>query len=287
MNEPVLHLNDCMEVIKTIEPSTIDLILTSPPYWAKRVYDTQNQINNPIGAESTPEEYVERLADMFTEMGTILKDEGNLFVNIGDTYFGSGAGASKNNTKEEITKNRKEKYLPTKRLQPTIKNNGKLYQPKQLLMIPARFAIAMQERGWILRNDIIWHKTNPIPSGVRDRCISTYEHVFHFVKQRKYYYNLEGIQVASKQGKMKNCGDVWDIPTQALRGTNHTASFPEELVERLIKAGCPPEGIVFEPFLGTGTTCLVAKRLGRESIGCEVSAEYLEYAKERIGYLEE
>lgn len=269
------------EVLSNIEDRSIDLILTSPPYWAKRIYDGQDE--GAIGAEATPIEYVEKLADKFTEMKRVLKDEGNLFVNIGDTYFGSGAGSSSRYaTDPTLKKSRKEKYLPTHVLQPKIKQDGKLYQNKQLLMIPARFAIAMQERGWILREDIIWQKTNPVPSGVRDRCNTTYEHIFHFVKQRKYYFNIEGIYVEGKNGKPKNMGDVWSIPTQALRGTEHTASFPEELARRVIESGCPENGLIFEPFLGTGTTCVVANELNRRSIGCEISKSYYEYAKKRI-----
>lgn len=278
-----LILGRCEEVMETIPDKSIDLILTSPPYWAKRIYESQEKDENPIGAEPTPIEYVNRMADLFTNMSRVLKDEGNLFVNIGDTYFGSGAGASsKYATDESLKDKRKEKYLPTHALQPKIKNDHKLYQPKQLLMIPARFAIAMQERGWILREDIIWRKTNPVPSGVRDRCNTTYEHIFHFVKQRKYYFDIKGIKVMGKNGKMKNMGDVWDIPTQALQGTEHTASFPEELARRIIKSACPEGGRVFEPFLGTGTTCLVAEQENRESIGCEISKEYMQFAKQRI-----
>lgn len=279
-----LILGNCEEVVKGIPDKSIDLILTSPPYWAKRVYDSQEKEVNPIGAETTPIEYVNRLADLFTEIGRVLKDEGNLFINIGDTYFGSGAGANSNYAKDKsLAKKQKEKYLPTHSLQPKIAKDGKLYQNKQLLMIPARFAIAMQERGWILREDIIWQKTNPVPSGVKDRCNTTYEHIYHFVKQRKYYFNIEGIQVMGANGKMKNMGDVWAIPTQALKGTEHTASFPEELARRIIRSACPEGGRVFEPFLGTGTTCLVAKQENRDSIGCEISETYMQYAKKRIG----
>lgn len=143
-----LILGKCEEVMKTIPAKSIDLILTSPPYWVKRIYESQEKNANPIGAEPTPSEYINRMADLFTKMSRVLKDEGNLFVNIGDTYFGSGAGASsKYATDDSLKGKRKEKYLPTHALQPKIKNDHKLYQPKQLLMIPARFAIAMQERG--------------------------------------------------------------------------------------------------------------------------------------------
>ncbi len=277
-----LYNNDCQHLIKNLLPSSIDLICTSPPYWAKRIYDHQENAVSPIGAEPTPEEYVERLADLFAEMGILLKDTGNLYINIGDSYFGSGSGASKNNMNPEVRAKSKEKYLPTKKLQPKIKQNGRLYQNKQLLLIPSRFAIAMQERGWILREDIIWHKTNPLPTGVKDRCNSTYEHIFHFVKQRKYYFNTEKAKTQGKNGKMKVIDDVWDIPTQAIRGTEHTASYPEALVERIIDCGCSPEGIIFDPFLGTGTTGVVAKRKGIDFIGCEISEKYLEYARERI-----
>lgn len=275
---------DCGDTLilakEKMKPETVDLLVTSPPYWAKRVYNGEGE----IGSEPTPQEYVSRLADFFDSLKWVLKPTANVFINIGDTYFGSGAGAWKKLFNDDGAKSDvkvKEKYRVEKPLQPKIKQDGKLFQNKQLLLIPSRFAIEMQERGWLLREDIIWRKPNRIPSGVSDRCINVYEHVFHFVLNRKYFFNLDAIKIPAASGGMKNPGDVWDINTQPLKGT-HTASFPEELVERIILCGCPEGGTVFDPFLGTGTTAVVAYRLNRDCYGYEINREFFEQANDRM-----
>ncbi|KIU10064.1 M.BcnIB [Bacillus subtilis] len=272
---------DCRDIVSEIPKESIDLLITSPPYWAKRIYSESGE----LGSEHTPEIYVKELADYFDIFEPHIKKEGNLFINIGDTFFGSGAGAWKKYLDDEgnvtqTQKERKEKYFTTKPLQPKIKQDGKLYQNKQLLMIPARFAIEMQSRGWILRDDIIWHKPNRIPASVKDRFNNTYEHVFHFVKAKKYYFNLDAVKVLGANGKPKNPGDVWSINTQPLSGS-HTATFPEVLVERIIKSASPEGGVVFDPFLGTGTTWVVAKRLNRITIGTELNKDFFEFAQDR------
>ncbi len=277
----IIECGDCLDLINSVKDQSIDLIITSPPYWAKRIYNGSGE----LGAEPTPEEYVNVLADYFDVFKPKLKNDGNLFVNIGDTFFGSGAGAwSKYLDDEgEVTsyqKERKEKYFTTKPLQPKIKQDGKLYQNKQLLMIPARFAIEMQNRGWILRDDIIWHKPNRIPASVQDRFNNTYEHVFHFVKQKSYYFNLDEVKVPGSNGKMKNPGDVWSINTQPLDG-DHTASFPEKLVEQIVLCASPEGGTVYDPFLGTGTSWVVSHRLNRSFIGHEINEGFVQYAQSR------
>ncbi|RRG00707.1 MAG: site-specific DNA-methyltransferase [Lactobacillus sp.] len=273
---------DCFQTIEKFQAKSLDLIVTSPPYWAKRIYNYKGE----LGGEATPEKFVTTLADYFDKFSMYLKDEGNLFVNIGDTFFGSGAGAwkkylDKDGHITETQKQRKEKYFTTKPLQPKIKQNGRLYQNKQLLMIPARFAIEMQNRGWILRDDIIWHKPNRIPASVKDRFNNTYEHVFHFVKNKKYFFDLDAVKIEGMNGKLKNPGDVWSINTQPLAGS-HTATFPEALIERIIKCASPNGGVVFDPFLGTGTTWIVAHRLHRFTIGSEINTEFYRFALKRF-----
>lgn len=277
-----IYLGDTNVLLDKVADNEVDLIITSPPYWAKRTYNGEGE----LGTEETPELFVKTLADMFDRMRRVLKPEGNLFVNIGDTFFGSGAGAyskyyDENGCLTEVAKSTKERFLTTKPLQPKIKKNGKLYQNKQLLLIPARFAVEMQDRGWILRDDIIWHKPNRIPSGVKDRFICTYEHVYHFVQQSRYFFDLDPVKVLGKNGMMKNPGDVWSINTQGLPGP-HTATFPEELVRRIILCASPQDGVVFDPFLGVGTTWVVSRKLGRGCIGMELNKEYLDYAMNRV-----
>ncbi|NLJ64843.1 MAG: site-specific DNA-methyltransferase [Christensenellaceae bacterium] len=279
----VIACGDTLQLIKDIELESIDLLVTSPPYWAKRTY---NNGEGEIGAEETPEAYVERLADFFDTLKPYLKPSANIFINVGDTFFGSGAGAwskyldDKGNV-TQAQKDRKETFFTTKPLQPKIKQNGKLYQNKQLLLIPSRFAIEMQERGWLLRDDIIWHKPNRIPASVKDRFNNTYEHVFHFVLRKKYFFDLDAVKVPGANGRMKNPGDVWSINTQPIKGS-HTATFPEKLVEQIVLCGSPKGGVVFDPFLGTGTTWVVSERLGRKCIGFEINREFFEFAHQRF-----
>ena len=280
MNHVIMH-GDALTLIKQIPHQSIDLLVTSPPYWAKRVYNGEGE----IGSEATPELYVLRLADIFDSMRPYLKPSANIFVNLGDTFFGSGAGAWKkyldeNGNVTRFQKERKEKYFTTKPLQPKIKQNGKLYQNKQLLLIPSRFAIEMQERGWILRDDIIWQKPNRIPASVTDRFNNTYEHVFHFVLQKKYYFNLDSVKVPGANGKMKNPSDIWAINTQPMKGS-HTATFPEKLIEKIVLCGCPSNGTVCDPFLGTGTTLIVSERLGRKCVGFEINEDFFRFSQER------
>ncbi len=277
----MIECGDTLELIKQLPEQSVDLLVTSPPYWAKRVYNGEGE----IGSEATPEKYVLSLANFFDRLKPYLKKEANVFINIGDTYFGSGAGAWKKYLDEDgnvtqIQKERKEKYYTTKPLQPKIKQNGKLYQNKQLLLIPSRFAIEMQERGWLLRDDIIWQKPNRIPASVKDRFNNTYEHVFHFVLKKKYYFDLDAVKVLGVNGKKKNPGDVWAINTQPLNGS-HTATFPEKLIEQIVLCGSPVGGTVFDPFLGTGTTWIVSERLGRKCIGFEINEEFYNFARQR------
>lgn len=279
----VIECGDTLDKIKKIKKNSIDLIVTSPPYWAKRRYCEHEK----IGTEATPEQFCADLADFFEQLKPYLKDESNVFINIGDTFFGSGAGAWNKYLDDagNVTvhqKTRKEKYYTLKPLQPKIKQNGKLYQNKQLLLIPSRFAIEMQDRGWILRDDIIWHKPNRIPASVKDRFNNTYEHVFHFVLNKKYYFDLNAVKVnkTSQPGK-KNPGDVWSIKTEPLKG-EHTATFPTALVERIIKCASPERGTVLDPFLGTGTTWIVANLLNRKCIGFDINEDFINYAKARF-----
>ena len=278
----IIRCGDALELVKEIQPNSIDLLVTSPPYWAKRKYNGDGE----IGLENTPEEYIRNLCNFFDEMRPYLKKTANVFVNIGDTYFGSGAGAwskylDEDGNVTQTQKDRKEKYFTTKPLQPKIKENGKLYQKKQLLLIPARFAIEMQEHGWLLRDDIIWHKPNRIPASVRDRFNNTYEHVYHFTLNQKYFFDLDAVKIMGVNGRMKNPGDVWSINTQPLSG-NHTATFPEKLIEKIILCGSPNNGVVFDPFLGTGTTWVVSEHLNRNCIGFEINEEFYNFANERF-----
>jgi len=281
----MIRCGDAANLIKAVEKESIDLLVTSPPYWAKRIYNEEGE----FGTERTPEEYVERMADFFKGLEPYLKREGNIFINIGDTYFGGGSGFGGNATwhsgdgkVRKDVKKLKEKYIPDRPLQGKIERDGKLYQDKQLLLIPARFAIAMQDRGWILRDDIIWHKPNKIPSGVQDRFWDTYEHVYHFVLQGDYYFDLDAVKITGKYVEKKNPGNMWSINTRGNIGTEHTASYPEELIDPIVLCGSPKGGYVLDPFLGTGTTWVVCERFGRNCVGFEINESFLNYARRRF-----
>jgi len=268
---------DAVEVLKKLPKSSVDLVLTSPPYFQLRDYGVHGQ----LGLEQTPEEYIEKLVAICRELHRVLKDTGSLFLNLGDSYRG-----------------------------------------KSLLAVPWRVALSLIEDGWLLRNAVIWHKPNALPRPIKDRLTTTYEFVFHFTKTRTYYYDLDAIRVPHKgtyregtptrrprksggghlgrlagpqiggnfrpHPKGKNPGDVWTITpeTRAKRfiapGTPHFAPFPETICERPILAACPPHGIVLDPFMGSGTTAVVARRLGRHFLGIELAPEYVALARRRI-----
>jgi len=296
--------------MKQMPDNSIDCVVTSPPYYRIRNYEVDGQ----LGMEDTPDEYVDKLIKIFLEVKRILKPRGTLFVNIDDTYGGSGNG-SWNTEKEK----RGKQYLKKAKgndnyLAPPAKT-GKY--AKSLLCIPFKFAIAMVENGWILRNTIIWEKSNAIPESVKDRFTVDFEYLFFFTKNKKYYFEqqLEPIAESTikranygfegKKGKdgiysgltnegmqkaindcvakgMRNKRCVWNIATRSFHG-EHFAVFPTSLIETPIKAGCPKDGIVLDPFMGSGTVGEVAIALGRNFVGIELNEKYCEIARERIG----
>ncbi len=272
---------DVREKIKELKKESVDCIVTSPPYWRLRDYENEKQ----LGLEETPEEYIKELCDIFDECNKVLKKQGTLFVVLNDSYSGSNSNS---------TTGRKDFDKQTKDL--IVKKNKCVAKIKSLVGITSMFLIEMINRGWRLRNKIIWHKPNAIPESVKDRFTIDYEEIFFFVKRRYYYFDLQFEEYKTdwiKTFKKKNCLEksskdkgrqmrsVWSINTQGLK-YNHFASFPEEIVERCIRAGCPKNGVVLDIFLGTGTTLLVAEKLGRNGIGIELNEEYIEIAKERL-----
>lgn len=296
---------DALSVLKRLPSDSIDCVVTSPPYFHLRDFGAKGQ----IGLENTLEEYLARLLAVFDEIKRVLKPAGTCWVNLGDTY-GNGR------TLTQVKQKRKDLAL-TDRINKFVSHSlvGSFqHKTKCLLQVPSRFALAMTERGWTLRNEIIWHKPNAMPSSVKDRFTVDFEKLFFFVKERQYYFNqqfepLESIPKVSsylhspkskraardkfvysmnphsarrsfrqtlEKGRNKRC--VWRIPTAQFTG-NHFAVFPEKLVETPILAGCPKDGIVLDPFAGSGTTAVVAKRLGRRFIGIEINAKYVQIAE--------
>lgn len=288
-------------------PESVDCVVTSPPYWALRDYGMADQ----LGLEPTLEEYIEKLVQIFDEVKRVLKKTGTCWVNLGDTYYGGG--------RNKGNKNPKVKSKTIKSLKHSFGVPGPKGMAKCLAQIPARFAIAMTARGWILRNEIIWHKPNAMPSSVKDRFSVDFEKLFFFTKSKKYFFKqqfdpakFDGRKQEIMRGsakyqgkvtpghaahtfasrahqrwqerdgvKVRNKRSVWSISTKPFKGA-HFATFPELLVETPILAGCPAGGMVMDIFAGSGTTLAVAARTGREAIGIEINPEYIKIAEERL-----
>ena len=267
-----LYCGDATTILSRLNNDSVDCIVTSPPYYGKRDYGVQGQ----LGLEVHPQTYINRLVEVFCQVRRLLKPTGSLWVNIGDTYW-SGKGRSQG---EDLKQRNRRFDRPQDK-----KGQGPWCVPKQLLLIPHRFAIAMQEDGWIVRNDNVWYKPAPMPDPVGDRCALTHEYVFHFVKQRKYYFNAKAVAISSNgQRETKPPFSVWIVPTASEQITykkKHIATFPEKLVSLPIQATCPPNGVLLDPFCGSGTALLFAvnKEGGRKAIGIDISEESLEEAK--------
>ena len=294
---------DCIEGLRTLPDASVHCCVTSPPYWGLRDYGHDGQ----IGLESTPEAYVARMVEVFREVRRVLRDDGTCWVNLGDSYAATtkGSGGTGKSTLAGTPNDENGQIFTPRRL-----DIGSL-KPKDLVGIPWRVAFALQADGWWLRQDIIWHKPNPMPESVRDRCTKAHEYVFLLTKSERYFYDAETVSEASKYpdddrksrssvadkrmptGSVagirpgsatyptRNRRSVWTVTTKPYSGA-HFAVMPAALVEPCIKAGCPEGGTVLDPFAGSGTTLAVAAELGRNGIGCELNPEYIELANQRI-----
>ena len=272
MTRPKLLNGDVQQVLSELEPESVQCVVTSPPYWGMRDYGTDGQ----LGLEETPEEFVENMVAVFKAIKRVLRKDGTVWMNLGDTY-GKQVGKGFNTHEEDGTGNRVTK-MQEKHGDIKVKTG---LPDKSLVGIPWRVALALQADGWILRSDIIWHKPNPMPESVKDRPTKSHEYIFLLTKSKKYYYDYEAIKEFSMiDGRTKNKRTVWPIPTQAYPEA-HFATFPEEIPEVCIKAGTKIGDVVLDPFVGSGTTCAVASKLGRNSIGIELNEEYFKLARKR------
>lgn len=310
MQNSIIH-GDCLEKLKDLSDNSIDCCVTSPPYWGLRDYGVDGQ----LGLEKTPQEYVKNMVDIFREVRRVLKDEGTLWLNLGDTYAGGGNNRGKGKTKSLSEKQRSNRGANGQvgECMPMPKPKDYGLKPKDLVGIPWRVAFALQESGWYLRQDIIWHKPNPMPESITDRCTKAHEYIFLLAKSPKYFFDYQAIKEPAtglkpgninktagakkcyhKKGTIsenlhligpretKNKRSVWTVTTKCFKGA-HFATFPLDLIEPCILAGCPKNGIVLDPFFGAGTTGVAAKKNGRNFIGIELNPEYIEIAKKRIG----
>lgn len=273
--EPLTILNgDARTILPDLPPNTFDCCVTSPPYWGLRDYDIHGQ----IGAEVDVDDYVKDLTHIFRQVRRVLKDDGTLWLNIGDSYTSGNRTWRDTDSKN---KGRAMSYRP-----PTPAG----LKPKDLVGVPWRVAFALQADGWYLRSDIIWHKPNCQPESVKDRPTRSHEYVFLFSKSKDYYYDYKTIQDRSiTNGDPKNKRTVWpidaeetvwNINTEPFSGA-HFAVFPRALVRPCVLAGSAKGGLVIDPFLGSGTTAVVAIELGRRCVGIELKEEYIELTKKR------
>ncbi|MFJ4735229.1 DNA-methyltransferase [Streptomyces sp. NPDC088770] len=299
-----LLLGDALGVLRTLPVGSVDCIVTSPPYYGLRDYGTEGQ----YGLEATPAEYVETMHTLFAEARRVLADDGTLWLNLGDSY----AYPPGSTHKQGQTGQRRDCTFTAE----TIRGTTAL-PTKNLIGIPWRTAFALQDDGWILRNEVIWYKHNAMPESVTDRLSSRHEHLFLFTKQQRYWFDLDAIREPHTMRPQRrpsghkerqrlgvlpaqthstsqrdepgvdghplgrNPGDVWDITTKPYPAA-HFAVFPLDLPLRCIKAGCKPGGTVLDPFSGSGTTGAAARQLGRRYIGIDIKAAYHDLARERF-----
>ena len=309
-----IYTEDCRETLKRMPEQFIQCCVTSPPYYGLRDYGHDGQ----IGLEETPEHYVQKLVEVFRMVREKMKDDGTLWLNLGDSYWGgkgaSGQAYATSMVGQRETINGHQHQISGKgETRPTDRKHD-IIKPKDLIGIPWMVAFALRADGWYLRQDIIWHKPNPMPESVTDRCTKSHEYIFLLSKSQKYFFNQEAIKEKGaqnkwgkysnpkygngSQGKMQsikemtakeyidkyelvNKKSVWSVATKPFPEA-HFATFPEALIEPCILAGCPEKGIIYDPFMGAATTALVSLRANRQFVGSELNPDYVKIGMKRI-----
>ena len=296
-----IYYGDVRETLPQLWQYKAQMCVTSPPYYGLRDYGGEDK---QVGQEETPEEYINNMVEIFRLVRDNLQDDGTLWLNIGDSYYNYRPGKGQSYPKQSVSKTKQD--LPDK----CNKRGNKLegLKEKDLIGIPWMLAFALRQDGWYLRQDIIWHKPNPMPESVRDRCTKSHEYIFLFSKSKKYFYDNEAIKEDAKDwgvrnrvnGKYHNKGtglqphtgltksypkknkrSVWSVTNKPYKGA-HFAVFPPDLISPCILAGSRVGDLVLDPFMGSGTTAMVSKQLGRDYLGCELHSDYSELAEKRI-----
>lgn len=297
---------DCRDVLGSLPDGSINCCVTSPPYFGLRDYGVEGQ----LGLEPTPDEFVSAMVEVFREVRRVLRDDGTLWLNLGDSYANDGKWGGSTGGKHASA------LHGNSGIGRRLLTTG--LKPKDLIGIPWRVAFALQADGWYLRQDIIWHKPNPMPESVTDRCTKAHEYIFLFAKSERYYFDVDAIRepyaTADRRGPRRsykpgsasshrlddgheemtgpfaglplnpngrNRRSVWTVSTKPFKGA-HFATFPPDLIEPCVLAGCPVDGTVLDPFFGAGTTGLVAQKHGRNCVGIEINPDYIAIANERL-----
>jgi len=305
-----IEFGDCREIMKRWkdEGVKVQTCVTSPPYYGLRNYGHDGQ----IGLEQTVGQYVANIVDVFRDVWNILEDDGTVWLNLGDSYYNYRPGKGQALNKQTVSNTNQD--LPSECARRGNKQEG--LKEKDLIGIPWRVAFALQDFGWYLRQDIIWHKPNPMPESVKDRCTKAHEYIFLLTKKPQYYFNNDAIRTPHKRlwdesngGNMSDIGhkkhnaiqnknthpkgypmpnklgankrSVWSVTVKPYKGA-HFATFPKELIIPCILAGSKENDIVFDPFMGSGTTAQVAKEFNRQYLGCELNPEYKALQNERL-----
>ena len=259
-------IGDCLQEIQKFQSSQFQCCITSPPYWGLRDYGIAGQ----IGAESNVEVYIQNLVEIFRGVKRVLKDDGSLWINIGDAYTSGGR------TWRDADKKNPARAMSYRA--PTPQG----LKPKDLIGLPWRLAFALQNDGWYLRSDIIWFKPNCQPESVKDRPTQSHEYIFLLSKSENYFYDHEAIKENTNDGLGKrNKRSVWSVKTEPFRDA-HFAVFPPALIVPCVLAGSQPESWIIDPFLGSGTVGEVCQKLNRKFVGVELNPEYAEIAKRRL-----
>ena len=264
----LILFGDCRDTLTQFDEKA-RCCVTSPPYYGLRNYgDEENQ----IGHEQTPEENVDEMVKVFRLVRDCLTDDGTVWLNMGDSYYNYRPGKGQALSKQTLAKN--DQDLPTKCARRGNKLDG--LKEKDLIGIPWLLAFALRADGWYLRQDIIWNKPNPMPESVRDRCTKSHEYIFLLSKSQNYYFDVDAIKEPTRRKR-----SVWDITKKPYKDA-HFAVFPPDLIEPCIKAGSERGDIILDPFIGSGTTAMVSKELGRDYIGCELHEEYGKLIQDRL-----
>jgi len=315
MDQHRILVGDCIDMMRTLPDQSVHTCITSPPYFGLRDYGVDGQ----IGLEASPREFIDNLVAVFHEVRRVLRDDGTLWVNRGDSYAGSWGAQGRPQGKGQmsgrrVTSARQINAHPVFQSGTGVRGSEMGMKPKDLMGIPWRLAFALQDDGWYLRQDIIWHKPNPMPESVRDRCTKAHEYVFLLSKSKQYYFDQASIaedaieprgpgnvspvealpgerptENSNIRGSLHKIGarptrnkrSVWSVATHSFKGA-HFATFPPDLIRPCVLAGAPRSGLVLDPFGGAGTTALVAMQEGRRSVICELNPEYAALARRRL-----